>query len=435
MGNYLESFKKLVYYDVVELDVYALGILLMSIVLTIAGCLLVIRYLCYKRIRDFFSPQKCNCWVMPSILAYIGAMIIVAMTSPLIVLFCLPVSLGILIVLIPMTKIVKIGKFLDDIAEMSNRRLKGVLHCILGAVFPNLISTKTYTKNIEGTRESGGFVVIDGAYGHVTTEIDEKAEKRQVYLFGDKEFKIERCPCFHPVLVHGYTYFYFILVGIVAFHWFMAMVADNLLYRKTTTCKDINVKDSSFSCFTINNHTLIDCKDVMDNVPIICYLYHGLTLAAFGIGFSVFHSIIFGVTVYFKFAVKIAESKCGKCVLILFQILLTVIPLFVLPSILPTVHFLTASNVYFFYGNAAIRWVMFVLICITPAILVNVPWCGFTHRTVYMDTVLEERTQQNIVSSQPVASVTQPDDNRRVSQPDDSRRVSQPSDEHPVGDD
>lgn len=96
--------------------------------------------------------------------------------------------------------------------------------------------------------------------------------------------------------------------------------------------------------------------------------------------------------------------------MIVVQSILTVLSLFGLPSILPSVHFATTIDFYFFRGSAIMRWAMFILTIITA---VPVPWCGFTHKHTYKDMALDitpqdTNHQQAQSANLPVPSTTQP---------------------------
>ena len=435
MGGDL-TFRRLADYQTVEGALYALCIWLMIVVLTIASGLIIIRHFCPKWVRDLAFPHRCNCGVAYSAVAYISAVILVAILSPILCIVIFPVSLGILM------PVAKFRKFLDGIAETSNRRLKGELHSFLAVIFPDLIAKKRSTKKVDvgGGRDSGEFVAIEGCE-HVALVMDEKSEKRDVCLFGDKEFNIERryipcCPWLPSYLVHGYTYFYFMAVSILAFHWFIAVVAEGIIYSKTTTCSDINLNDTSFACFSVENSTLVDCRFARNDtsVDVFCYMYNP-NLAAFGVGFSVFRLMVFVVTLYFKFAIKVAGNKYGKYVLVVIQALLTFFWLVVFPALLLSVYYRWTSEIYFFYGNSVIRWTMFVLIVVSAVLVTLVPWCGFTHKTVYKDITHEEgRNPQEGMSqpgsSLPMGNASLPMDN--MSQPDTVGNIrSQPGNSQP----
>ena len=432
MGGDL-TFRKLADYQTVEGTLYALCIWLMILVLTIVSCLIVIRHFCPKWVRDLAFPHRCNCGVAYSAVAYISTVILVAILSPILCIVIFPVSLGILV------PVARFRKFLDDIAETSNRRLKGELHAFLAVIFPDLIAKKRSTKKVEagGSRDSGKFVAVDEGCEHVALVMDEKSEKGDVCLFGDKEFNIERrsipcCPWLPSYLVHGYTYFYFMAVSILAFHWFIAVVAEGIIYSKTTTCSDINLNDTSFACFSVENSTLVDCRFARNDtsVDVFCYMYNP-NLAAFGVGFSVFRLMVFVVTLYFKFAIKVAGNKYGKYVLVFVQALLTFFWLVVFPALLLSVYYRWTSEIYFFYGNSVIRWTMFVLIVVSAVLVTLVPWCGFTHKTVYKDITHEEGRNPQDDMSQPGSSLPMGNASQPASLP--MGNASQPGSSLPMG--
>lgn len=282
---------------------------------------------------------------------------------------------------------------------------KKELHTVVMALFPDLITKKVYTQKIDvKTRTEDGYEIIEEVNKQVGIVMEEGTEEKEVYLFGDKEYRAKQLPRATDIfdlnlMLHGYTYFYFITTIVLASLWFIAMAIENAFYRKTTTCNDINVQDNSFTCFDVTKSDFdpvpISCEiGKSPDVEVFCYLFHP-NIAALGIAFSIFKLILFGVTVYFKIAIKLVESDCGMYFMIVAQGIFIALALFALPSILPSIHFATTIDIYFFRGSAVIRWFMFVLLIITAVLLIPVPWCGFTHKDTYKSMALEKKALQD----------------------------------------
>lgn len=166
------------------------------------------------------------------------------------------------------------------------------------------------------TSDENGYVVVNKHVVNTQLAITmEDTQEKEAYLFGDNHESTPCFPHFPSYFFHGYTYYYFVSVVTLACLWFVIMIIENAIYRKTTTCHDINVRDNSFTCFNV---TKSDFKPIpitcaigkSPTTEVFCYLFQP-NIAAFGIAFSIFKLIIFGVTVYFKIAIKLAESKCA----------------------------------------------------------------------------------------------------------------------------
>ena len=69
--------------------------------------------------------------------------------------------------------------------------------------------------------------------------------KRRTYLFGG--YRNPKCPCMLHV--------YFLVMLLVVFNWFCLILIDTAIYRKTTTCNDLNVKDDAYLCFDVRKST------------------------------------------------------------------------------------------------------------------------------------------------------------------------------------
>ena len=110
------------------------------------------------------------------------------------------------------------------------------------------------------------------------------------------------------------------------------------------------------------------------------------------------------------------------------QVILTILSISALPSVLPSIQFDTASAVYFFHGNAVIRWVMYGLLTLTVVLVIPVPWCGFTHKTAFRSMALEnQETQANVAVEEPQDHAPQGD--AAVEERQGDVEVNQPQDD------
>ena len=119
------------------------------------------------------------------------------------------------------------------------------------------------------------------------------------------------------------TYAYLSLMGFLIVLWFLVVLVDSLIYRKTTTCNDINVDDDSYVCFDLNNKwEIVDCQSDQRSRNVFCYLYT-ISPSAFGIAFSVASLISTLVSVSFYAAVFLSDTKSSQYALIALQMLMS----------------------------------------------------------------------------------------------------------------
>lgn len=268
---------------------------------------------------------------------------------------------------------------------------KKQVHSILTAAFPDLI-----TKSIKIGKPKPG--TGDDNPEHVIVTMEE-----EVFLFDFKEFEFDKEKTVDSKLkkcCHAWTYLYFTLVVILAAIWAALVGIENAVYRKTTTCNDINVQDESFTCFDAKQYESYPCRASTggptseSNVPVICYLFSP-SIGALGIAFSIFKLVLFGVTVYFKIAVKIVElGSWTKYLVYVTQVILFIVITVGIISVYPSIHFTNTFSFYFFHGNAVIRLAMFCLLIMTPAVVIFVPLCGFTSEHKMRNTVLERKQKR-----------------------------------------
>ena len=341
-------------------------------------------------------------------------------------------------------------------------RVADVLHKILAAgVFPGLVTVtdggqvaididekrKHKSSGQEHTEQVA--INIDGE-GNKSTgqELSNHTNGNELLLFGGKEIDhsfndcpsccstgIEKCfkdrccstddrcttDCCTKKCATCYIYYYFITIGILASIWFFLLSVNSIVYRKTSTCNDINVLENSFVCYHIdNNYAKINCtKEVLEdrNTRVFCYLY-SISPGAIGIAYSSASLVIYVVTIYFKVSVKIAELKCkcgaekkqmchiGMILVILAQISIFVGFLLLAILTIPE-HFKWGGELYFFHGLAVLRVAMYPLTVITGIIIIPVPWCYFTKKKYYttkvhfVDKEKEETSDSSVTAKAP----------------------------------
>ena len=307
---------------------------------------------------------------------------------------------------------------------------KSITHTVLGIFFPNLIKKKIYVQ----TAKDRTIIAMDVDDSDVKEEFQPTKE---VYLFGDNEL-IENVQDMHiPSWVanrrwvgkdclHCCVYLYFIVIVVLACIWFLVMAVENAIYRKTGTCNDINVLDNSFTCFDLDNHSQpINCSvGKSPNITVFCYLFSP-NPGAIGIAFSTVNAILFAVIVNFKVTNKLARKRCCRGTLLVLQIAATIVSVLVTVLLLPLLQFQFKIQLYFFHGNAAMRWAMYFLTIFTSCALILMPWCFFTTDDKYEDMVLDTHRPTSLTNTIDTPVVT----NVRTPTPP-SQGQSAPTDGH-----
>lgn len=250
----------------------------------------------------------------------------------------------------------------------SSEELKKITHNLLSLIYP---------RDIISTNKNG------------TTD---------VYLFGGKEFsedkEVWRPKGCSTSCCHCWTYSYFLIMALLGVLWFITITVERGVYRKTGTCNDINVMDNRFTCFRVKDKSVADCSSEEDrnlDTDVFCYLLD-ISPSAIGIGYSMLTLVLFVTAAIFKITTKLAEceSDCGRCALLTTQIILSSITIIAVIVIPPSIKH--KVSVYFFYGDAVIRWAMYFLLIITIFSGALVPWCGFaSKKKKYLPVVEKEK--------------------------------------------
>ena len=135
-----------------------------------------------------------------------------------------------------------------------------------------------------------------------------------------------------------WVYIYFTLLCSVAVLWFATVFSDAVLYRKTGTCLDLNVRDSDVRCFLLSTADVppevqeiineeegeaVPCQRVQNyiilnnstfDLEVVCYLARLSPLPALGVAYGSMKTIVFAIvsllTVFLSISDKIrAHSK------------------------------------------------------------------------------------------------------------------------------
>ena len=173
------------------------------------------------------------------------------------------------------------------------------------------------------------------------------------------------------------AYTYYIYMMFMSFMWFFATAIDFSIYRKTTTCNDINVDVKSFRCFDVNNNSeTINCEiPGIEDKQVICYLYSP-NIAGLGVAFSTAKLISVVADIGYRMIFKITNKNF--CCAILWR------PFFIAVAIIAFIAYIiltqtTLMDTYFIFGVVPMRVAQLLLLCLTVGgILLLPPWCQYS---------------------------------------------------------
>ena len=234
------------------------------------------------------------------------------------------------------------------------------LHDILRTIFANV---KEFQVQKTGT--------IADAEADTDTVKDQATDKTsKVLVISDREVPSGWNGCM--------AYIYYVYMMFMSIMWFIATAIEFSIYRKTTTCNDINVDVKSFRCFDVGKKfSVINCDapDITER-KVICYLYSP-SIAGFGVAFSTAKLISVVADIAYKFIFKFTNKYC--CCAFILRIALIVAALGALLAYLLVIHLLNITETYFTFGRVPMRMAQLVLVCLTVGgILVIPPWCQYT---------------------------------------------------------
>lgn len=241
------------------------------------------------------------------------------------------------------------------------------LHKMLSVVFPGLSTTVKQESRVNEQHRP------------------EYLMHRKILLFDSREIPENNCKRVH-------IYVFFILMALISFLMVIVTLVENVLYRKSTACNDVNVKVSQYLCFDLNSfpkrYNVVDCSDpkIDQDLSVVCYQYKP-SFAAVGIAFGVFRTFSLLADVELRVVIKLANYPCGRIFLLGTQIVsLFIYPLvffvsFPLTTISDEWNETLIEENYFFQGVIPMRIATAILVA--AAITVGtfiVPWNYFqTH--------------------------------------------------------
>lgn len=203
-----------------------------------------------------------------------------------------------------------------------------------------------------------------------------KGKNKRIYLFGG--YKEPRKP--------GMVHVYFMTMMFLAICWFIVMFVDTAIYRKTTTCNDINVQKNAYVCFDVNADKYhqaepVDCAKVIDDldVHVLCYLKYFNFPTAASIAFSFMQLIVFGIYVTFALTLYVvAKWKNRKFVFIIWVLLAIIIVAAIISVVIAFDQADSTQNtgLNFLYGDRVPRYIICGLGCLTVLLLAAFsPYC------------------------------------------------------------
>ena len=243
------------------------------------------------------------------------------------------------------------------------------LHTTLGIIFPGL--TKRIVK-IESETAS--------------------CKQKVLLLFAGRIGPKKRLQVVHVYLV------FWIMAALITYIWFIVILIENIIYRKTTTCNDVNVRSNRSVCFDVRSSKgRVNCKlKDSGDLEVFCYLVQP-SFAAFGVAFSIAKGVSLIFDLEFRIVVRVADYTCGRVVLAGLQVVSFTIMIFwtiFLPLAKETNTKLSESILfdnYFFLGGGHMRRAIAVLISLSISLALCVPWCYFKQKNgkEYLDQAVD----------------------------------------------
>ena len=209
------------------------------------------------------------------------------------------------------------------------------------------------------------------------------------------------------VFVRIWVHVYFTILCSIIVLWGLSIFSDTVLYRKTTNCQDLSVKDTDSTCFLLsdkdipkvvkqmidNEGGLVPCEEVQDyllttnatyDLEVICYQSQLNPLAALGVAYGTMKSIAFIVITVLSVLLRNTrklEKKNHKIVFICFQSVFSVLVIIGTVAGVSALHKMAGTrNTAFDYlrGERFYHCSVVVLLSVTVVTSVGLfPWWAF----------------------------------------------------------
>ena len=177
--------------------------------------------------------------------------------------------------------------------------------------------------------------------------------KEQRHLFSGRK----------KTLVRVWVHVYFTILCSIIILWGLSIFSDTVLYRKTSNCRDLSVKDTDSTCFLLSDRGipegvkqiiddaegLVPCEEVQEylritnttyNLEVICYQSHLNPLAALGVAYGTLKSIAFIVITILSVLLRITRRLTTKKYKIIFFCLQVIISFLVIVGTAAAVSFI-----------------------------------------------------------------------------------------------
>ena len=201
------------------------------------------------------------------------------------------------------------------------------------------------------------------------TQIVATGNDKPSLIISDREIQ-------RPITCTGcFTYAYYTYMLLVSLMWFIAIAIDFSVYRKTTTCNDINIKVKSFRCFEVGKKfQIVNCESPgVDEKNVICYLYSP-SIAGLGVAFSIAKLISVVADIAYNMIFKITNKSLALGISV--RILCIILAVLALIAYLAVTGTKAIDEEYFTLGLVPMRIAQLLLLCLTiGGILVFPPWC------------------------------------------------------------
>ena len=216
-------------------------------------------------------------------------------------------------------------------------------------------------------------------------------------------------------LVRIWVHVYFTIICSIIIIWALSVFSDTVLYLKSTSCRDLSVKDTDSSCFLLSTRDippgvqdiidnreggLVPCQQVQDylmftnstfDLEVICYQSQLHPLAAFGVAYGTMKSIAFAIvaliTLILIITTKIRKwenKKYSRFFLYLFQVIqitFSVLVIFATATLAPTMHEVKGARnsvLDYLRGERFYHFSVIILLSFTAIFVLGLfPWWAF----------------------------------------------------------
>lgn len=215
-----------------------------------------------------------------------------------------------------------------------------------------------------------------------------KENDQLTFLFSKRRPKSGCC--------YGYVWVYFTTLFVFLFLLFLSMFCNFFIYRKTSTCNDINVKRKNYICFDINHgYRKVDClEEKDDNLDVICYLTDFDFFRALGIAYGAIEAFRALISTFFSIGIVIGKKAPGA--MITYQIISVILSIILFGVIYGVFHEDCTSGTL--CGNAVLLHMTVILAFLTSQFfVVGHPWWAFDSVSHFEKVITELGQGQRLI--------------------------------------